>query len=389
MPEAYRQKFRTNKKNESQTYVEFARVKEVLFDHWCTSKEASDFGRLRQLVLLEEFKSCIPLEIQTYLDEQKVDTLHQAAVRADDYSLMHKTAFGKNNPRALDRPEQRPVKGNTSTGVGSSNFAPRDRTSNTNANSSRMPAGPTCFYCKKRGHIMSECWALEKKKKRTTGNALVVLSCFQTLNTKREFEAEDFPKEYLPFLSQGSVSLIGSSEEVPTVILRDTSTSQSLVLESVLPFGPQSDTGMTVLLQGVELNIRNVPLHKVFLKCNLITRPVVVGIRPSLPIRKVGIILGDDLAGGKVVVSPHVSSIPYSGLEKKDVEEFPELFTACAVTRAMSRAPRVKLVLTPYWKQRIHSRGWPTRFLMIMMKVVLSVLWIQWWKIHQINQLPR
>ena len=38
------------------------------------------------------------------------------------------------------------------------------------------------------------------------------------------------------------------------------------------------------------------------------------------------------------MVSPHVSSIPYSGLEEKGVEESPELFTACAVTLAVSRA---------------------------------------------------
>ena len=142
----------------------------------------------------------------------------------------------------------------------------------------------------------------------------------------------------MPFLSQGSVSLIGSSEEVSIVILRDTGASKSLVLESALPFGPQSDTRMTVLLQGVELNILNVLLHKVFLKSNLITGPVVVGIRPSLPVRKVGFILGNDLAGGKLVVSPHVSSILYSGVEEKGVEEFPELFAAYAFTQAMSRA---------------------------------------------------
>ena len=56
VPEVYLQKFQTSKKNESQTYVEFSRVKETLFDRWCTSKEASAFGRLRQLVLLEELR---------------------------------------------------------------------------------------------------------------------------------------------------------------------------------------------------------------------------------------------------------------------------------------------------------------------------------------------
>ena len=98
MPEAYCQKFWTSKKSKSQTYVGFARVKETLFDRWCTSKEVNNFGRLSQLVLLEEFTSCIPVEIQTDLDKQKVDTLHQAVVRADDHSLTHKTAFGRTCP---------------------------------------------------------------------------------------------------------------------------------------------------------------------------------------------------------------------------------------------------------------------------------------------------
>ena len=82
-------------RSDAQTYVEFARTKETLFDRWCTSKEVQkDFGRLRQLVLMEEFKNCLPSEIKTHLDEQNIDSLHQAAVRANDYALTHKS-FGK------------------------------------------------------------------------------------------------------------------------------------------------------------------------------------------------------------------------------------------------------------------------------------------------------
>ena len=39
VPEAYRQKFRDTVKRGDQTYVEFARSKETLFDRWCASKE--------------------------------------------------------------------------------------------------------------------------------------------------------------------------------------------------------------------------------------------------------------------------------------------------------------------------------------------------------------
>lgn len=54
------------------------------------------------------------------------------------------------------------------------------------------------------------------------------------------------------------------------------------------------------------------PLHKVYLKSNVITRLVVVGVVPSLPVKKVSLILGNHLAGGNVVVNPQVFSIPYS-----------------------------------------------------------------------------
>ena len=60
VPRAYRQKFRDCRKEPNQTHVEFARTKEQLFDRWCSSKKVgSDHEKLRQLMLVEEFKWCI------------------------------------------------------------------------------------------------------------------------------------------------------------------------------------------------------------------------------------------------------------------------------------------------------------------------------------------
>lgn len=41
-----------------------------------------------------------------------------------------------------------------------------------------------------------------------------------------------------------------------------------------------------------------VPLHKVHLTSDLVIGEVVVGVRPSLPVPGVEVILGNDLAGG-------------------------------------------------------------------------------------------
>ena len=88
VPEAYRQKFRNSTKDDRQTYVEFSREKERLFDRWCTSQEVEgDYTRLCELLLIEQFKNCPPNEVKTYLDENKA--LHRAATLADNYTLTH------------------------------------------------------------------------------------------------------------------------------------------------------------------------------------------------------------------------------------------------------------------------------------------------------------
>lgn len=75
-------------------------------------------------------------------------------------------------------------------------------------------------------------------------------------------------KDYKPFLSHGFVSLVldDFSETHPVKILRDTGAAQTLLLDSVLPFSEQTFTGRSVLLQGVELGVINVPLHLICFK---------------------------------------------------------------------------------------------------------------------------
>ena len=75
VPEAYRQKFRNCKKDSNKTHVEYARNKEQLFDRWCCSKKIDqNYDKLRQLVLVEEFKRCIQSNVKTFLDEKQVET---------------------------------------------------------------------------------------------------------------------------------------------------------------------------------------------------------------------------------------------------------------------------------------------------------------------------
>ncbi len=64
-----------------------------------------------------------------------------------------------------------------------------------------------------------------------------------------------------------------------------------------------------------------------------------VGIRPSLPFKGISLLLGNDLAGDKVVTDPILLEEP--GLDQNPdliEKEIPDLYPSCVVTRAIARA---------------------------------------------------
>lgn len=92
--EAYRQCFCSMRKSPPQTFLlEFAREKGILFDRWCLASKATDFNSLHELILLEEFKNCVPEWTMVYLNEQKGNTLQEAAVLTEEFALTHKSIF--------------------------------------------------------------------------------------------------------------------------------------------------------------------------------------------------------------------------------------------------------------------------------------------------------
>ena len=146
--------------------------------------------------------------------------------------------------------------------------------------------------------------------------------------------------DFEPFIHEGSVSLSSDmSDPTPVKILRDTGASQSLLLSDILLFSEESSVGASVLIRGINCSEYSpVPLHNVYLKSNLVTGPVKVGIQPSLPFEGVHLILGNDLAGDKVFVNVVVTVKPCLQQSPDPVErKIPGLYPACAVTRAMSK----------------------------------------------------
>ena len=155
----------------------------------------------------------------------------------------------------------------------------------------------------------------------------------------KEPETDSVMEIYEPFLSDGFVSLNSDFvQSTPITILRDTGASQSLILADTLPFSEKTSSGTSVLIQGVECGFVNVPLHNIYLSSDLVNGPVAVGIRQSLPFKGVHLLLGNDLAGDKVVVNPLVTDTPCMDQSPDPIEqELPDLYPSCAVTRAMAK----------------------------------------------------
>ncbi|KAJ8017531.1 hypothetical protein HOLleu_44998 [Holothuria leucospilota] len=240
VPEAYRQKFRKYRKADTQTYVEFAYQKERHFDRWCASKKVSTFDTLRQLMLVEEFKRCVNDDIKTHLEENKADNLKEVANLADQYALTHK--FGKvgqtQNKGQFNRPNKKYGNSSNSSGTTGNSGSQSGSISPTNSgkkqpDSSRQKNDQvssnkaafkdiSCGFCHKKGHTMANCFTLAKlKETETASNALAnAENSSEVVVTLRPNSKDQIKEEYLPFVSEGLISLDGNLQSHPPVKIK-------------------------------------------------------------------------------------------------------------------------------------------------------------------------
>ncbi|MDJ0933722.1 RNase H-like domain-containing protein [Breoghania sp.] len=423
VPEAYRQKFRTWRKKPGQTYAGFSREKEQWFDRWYRAlQQDKTFEMLRETILLEEFKSHVPVEVRIHLDEQKVTKLRDAGVMADSYELAHrKSGSGAHSSRS-GHPDRGSVKSSSQSQVGSSSVS---QSQGGQWSRKVWDKDVVCYYCHAKGHVKSKCVKFRKDQEQSGGKKPVglvhvghgmvgsgvkgshgsvvrgvesELACVEreagapsldncvgdrgrcssflggldegvvlskgnlggecpssghadglcppgedrTGKVGQEVagsaDSSSVLDSYRGFVSQGKVSDVGGQGNRQVTILRDTGAAQSLVLACVAPVSKEGEVEAKALIQGVQGCYVPVPLRRVKLDSKLVTGVVTVGVVPSLPIDGVHFLLGNDLAGDRVDVTPIVVNSP---VVEADVEalgdEFPGLFPACVVTRAQSR----------------------------------------------------
>ena len=275
-------------------------------------------------VLLEEFKSCVPERTVVYLNEQKVSTLRQAAILADEFALTHKSAFFRHES--------------------STHLETAPRSSDT-----RVPrAGPAfsspktdrqCFFCQKTDHLVADCNAW-KRRQQTAPSKPKGVGLVKTVASCSPPPGQAGPDEcFRPFILPAFVSLTGEADDRrPFTVLRDTGGSQSFILSAVLPLSAESACDVSTVVRGIGMGFVPAPLHRIHVQSNLKTGFFRVAVRPSFPIDGVDFIMGNDIAGGKVYPSPEVVDTPIAESRHDDLFQcHPDLFAVRVLTRAQAR----------------------------------------------------
>ena len=272
VPEAYRQKFRTQRKTENQSYVEFQREKENALDKWCDFKRIDgDAEKLRQLIFAEEFLNCVPEEVRVHLSERKTDVIYEMAALADEYILTHRKT--KEKPYTGNRvkfkaelsPEGRPKEENRRT------FQSSSRT-------------VVCYKCGKAGHIAIRCQLGKGPERNQT----------QPRKPQGAVTTPRGNQSYRPWTKKGMIRGPHGGP-VKVSILRDTGASQSLLLRSKLPKGVIEATRETVMIEGIGGKRVKIPLCKITLKSQWKNGPIKVGVVDKLPMRGISLILGNEI----------------------------------------------------------------------------------------------
>lgn len=167
VPEKYRAKFRFYKKKDEQSYVDFVKEKERLFEKWRKSREADTLEKVTNLILLEDFKNSVPKAVRMHIEDLDIVDAQKAARKADDYAIVHRDySQGRSNG-------QNPSNGqNQGQGYKSKYKGPRANqngglsTQNAEKGSNDQSSKLFCHLHKSAGHSTEDCHTMQLLKSR-------------------------------------------------------------------------------------------------------------------------------------------------------------------------------------------------------------------------------
>ncbi|XP_076049636.1 uncharacterized protein LOC143030371 [Oratosquilla oratoria] len=342
-PEVYRRKLRSMKKTDGQTYGEMARESTMRFERWCKSERVEDFEDLKQLMLLEHFTERAHPDIRYEICRSRIKNITDAAQLADELTVMRKMctgqvshkpvgirnvghAYGRNDQRVghfdyrqdhynhqRSQPHYAPQYQERSKPRNPPQYNPM-RQQNFNGYVNRQERSHVkCYGCGESGHVQYQCRKVSKSAGLTVAWRKPQVSL--DVEPKRKEKIVD---SFQPFITEGTISLPGGAKK-QIKILRDTGANLSLVLRETLDWTESSYTGEEARIRGVVAGT-NTPLHYVEIDTGYVSGKVEVGVREELPINGVDMLLGNDLAGDKVVPEPIMIAKPLGNVKDGNVD---------------------------------------------------------------------
>ena len=168
-----------------------------------------DVEKLKQLILIEEISNWDPEEMRIYLNERKINTGSELAMLADEYVITRKRNKSKPNTESrVSKPPEPIIR--------------KDSMVNTRVTPPKKGNQITCFRCGQAGHIAIKCKLGRGPETNKAGESKPQGMVSTTLANEI----------YRPFTRKGHIK-DGEGNNIPVTILRDTGSTQSLILEKI------------------------------------------------------------------------------------------------------------------------------------------------------------
>ena len=258
------------------TYHEFSGQLKLQFDRWLTACNIDDFDKLKELMLVEQFMTSLPNDVQLYVKDHLPQTVERAAHFADAFALNRATSsvvLPGQIVRGQAQPSNRAnfrAPGQQFINRPNRSFEPRAPAASNAKQPVKQNAPLTvklpnkCIYCGKTNHISDKCYYKPSDLKpnvyfvdrttdvsqcKTSGYTQIHVKCDDFKNSRSYIENEKDTNVSNPYIMPAVfTSMTNSNNQVYVNCYRDSGASLSFVKRGVLPANYLQDLGQSTEL---------------------------------------------------------------------------------------------------------------------------------------------